>query len=77
MLDLKLWSDEHRRTPLDVFIYEPFDFALEWSRAIKVSIGGAEMPVLCYSSLIEMKLAAGREKDLLDVSALKKIDPYR
>ena len=26
MLVLKLWSDIHRRTPLDVFVYEPFDF---------------------------------------------------
>jgi hypothetical protein len=43
---------------------------LEWSRVVKVSIGEAEMPVLCYRSLIEMKIAAGREKDLLDVSAL-------
>ena len=27
MIVLKLWSDSHRRTPLDIFIYEPFDFA--------------------------------------------------
>lgn len=78
MLVLKLWSDEHRRTPINVFIHEPFNFAVEWSRAIRVSIGNdVEMPVLCYQSLIEMKISAGREKDLLDVSALRKIDPYR
>jgi len=27
MLVLKFWSDAHRETPVDVFIYEPFDFA--------------------------------------------------
>ena len=26
MIVLKLWSDEHRRTPVDIFVYEPFDF---------------------------------------------------
>ena len=32
MLVLKLWSDAHRRTPIDVFIQEPFDFEKEWNR---------------------------------------------
>ncbi|MBC8128450.1 MAG: nucleotidyltransferase family protein, partial [Gloeobacteraceae cyanobacterium ES-bin-144] len=32
MLVLKLWSDHHRRTPIDVFIQEPFDFETEWNR---------------------------------------------
>ena len=29
MVVLQLWSDVHRRTPIDVFVYEPFDFAKE------------------------------------------------
>jgi hypothetical protein len=33
MIVLKLWSDEHRRTPVDIFVYEPFDFAAEFARA--------------------------------------------
>src|ERR1035437_234602 len=33
MIVLKLWSDAHRRTPIDVFVYEPFDFALEYEMA--------------------------------------------
>ena len=35
MIVLKLWSDEHRRTPIDIFIYEPFDFAAEFAQAIR------------------------------------------
>jgi hypothetical protein len=31
MIVLKLWSDIHRRTPVDVFVYEPFDFAKEYA----------------------------------------------
>jgi hypothetical protein len=30
---LNFWSDEHRDTPLDVFVAEPFDFAAEYKRA--------------------------------------------
>jgi hypothetical protein len=26
MITLKLWSDQHQRTPVDIFVYEPFDF---------------------------------------------------
>jgi len=33
MIVLKLWSDIHRRIPIDVFIYEPFDFAHEHTLA--------------------------------------------
>src|SRR5450755_3370721 len=34
MIVLKLWSDRHRRTPIDVFVYEPFDFEKEYGRAV-------------------------------------------
>ena len=30
MIVLKLWSDVHRHTPVDVFVYEPFEFAQEF-----------------------------------------------
>ena len=33
MVVLQLWSDIHRRTPIDVFVYEPFDFKKELTRA--------------------------------------------
>src|SRR5690348_16855009 len=33
MVVLQLWSDAHRRTPIDVFVYEPFDFEKEFARA--------------------------------------------
>ena len=78
MLVLRLWSDEHRRTPIDVFIDEPFDFDLEWRNVIHSSIGGVvNLPILSYDTLLKMKAEAGREKDLLDISALKKLEPHR
>src|SRR5712671_405292 len=38
MIVLQLWSDVHRRTPVDVFVYEPFDFAKELKRAMRVPV---------------------------------------
>jgi len=78
MLVLKLWSDEHRRTPIDIFIQEPFDFSVELEKVQWISISDElKIPILDYETLIRMKQDAGREKDLLDVSALRKLDPYR
>jgi len=44
MLVLRLWSDVHRRTPIDVFVYEPFDFQEEFARQQLV-----ELPRRIYS----------------------------
>jgi hypothetical protein len=78
MIVLKLWSDEHRRTPVDIFVYEPFDFKKEFARAKWESVAGkTRAPIVAYKTLLAMKKSAGREKDLLDIKALKKLDPYR
>jgi len=78
MLALKFRSDSHQRTSVDVFIEEPFDFELEWQRALHVPVSDtAKLPVLSRESLIRMKIEAGREKDLLDVQMLRKLDSYR
>jgi hypothetical protein len=78
MLVLRLWSETHRRTPIDVFVYEPFDFAREYERAKREPIIGATLaPIVCYETLLAMKKEAGRDKDLLDIQKLTRLDPYR
>lgn len=78
LVALKLWSDAHKRTPIDVFVYEPFDFEKEYKRAKWESVGGAfPAPVVSYEALVAMKKEAGRDKDMLDIEALAKLDPYR
>ena len=72
MLVLKLWSDAHRRTPIDVFVYEPFDFADEWQRAPRFEWGeGLHVPVVSLPTLLAMKREAGRPQDLADIDALE------
>lgn len=75
---LKLWSDEHRRTPIDVFIYEPFDFATEYAAAQWEPVFGQEnAPVVRYATLLEMKRSAGRPQDLADICDLEEVEKLR
>ncbi len=69
---LKMWSDTHRRTPIDVFVYEPFDMAAEWDAAPRVDWGdGLKVPVVSLKTLLAMKRLAGRPQDLADIAALE------
>ncbi len=71
MIVLKLWSDEHRRTPIDVFVYEPFAFDREYESAVWVEIApGLRAPVVSLSALLQMKREAGRPRDLEDINEL-------
>lgn len=78
MIVLKLWSDLHRRTPVDIFVYEPFDFEAEWKQSkLEIIMGEVKAPVITLNTLYAMKEEAGRDKDRLDIQALRKLDPYR
>lgn len=74
MIVLKLWSDAHRRTPIDIFVYEPFDFAAEWAVATPLEVApGLSAPVVTLATLLEMKRAAGRPHDLIDIEELQRM----
>jgi hypothetical protein len=78
MIVLQLWSDAHKRTPIDVFVYEPFDFAKELARAVRQPVAGEQMaPIVSRDTLIELKRAAGRAQDLADIEKLEKVDTLR
>ncbi len=73
MIVLKLWSDEHRRTPIDIFVYEPFDFAAERAAAPLLEVyAGVHAPVVTLPTLLEMKRTAGRPQDLIDIEELQR-----
>ena len=73
MIVLKLWSDEHRRTPVDVFVYEPFPFDREYEAAVWVEVApGLKAPVVSLPTLLQMKREAGRLRDLDDINELQR-----
>ena len=69
---LKMWSDAHRETPLDIFVYEPFDFDAEYGHAL---VREDEIPARFASipALIAMKQAANRPQDRIDIEKLRLI----
>ena len=74
MIVLKLWSDQHSRTPIDVFIYEPFDFAEEMERTAKMELSpGTIATIVSVESLIQMKREAARPQDLDDILELTRL----
>ena len=77
MIVLQLWSDEHRRTPIDVFVYEPFNFDKELAQAAQYPIEEQMAPVVSRKTLIKLKRAAGRSQDLADIEKLEKLAKLR
>jgi predicted nucleotidyltransferase len=74
MIVLKLWSDNHRRTPVDIFVYEPFDFARELRQADNLEIcPGVSAKIVTLKTLLAMKRAASRPQDLIDIEELQRI----
>jgi len=71
---LKLWSDKYRLSPVDIFIYEPFDFVAEYARAERLELReGLSVPIVSLEALLTMKREAGRPQDLADIDALLEV----
>jgi hypothetical protein len=73
---LQFWSDEHRQTPVDIFIQVPFDFETELAAASakeRREIG--PVPIVTLPTLVRMKIAANREQDRIDLDNLRLIHP--
>jgi hypothetical protein len=69
-------------TPIDLFLHEPFDFALAYASRALFPVGNATVPVVGLATLIDMKRAAGRLRDLADIAELEQVarsrrDPNR
>jgi predicted nucleotidyltransferase len=72
MMVLNLWSDHHRDTPVDIFVTEPFDFTKVHGEALVEALpDGTLVRIVALDTLIEMKRAAGREKDRDDIRHLE------
>lgn len=74
MVVLNFFSDKYPRTMLDVFVSEPFDFDNTYDKAIEEALDdNTPFRVVDLETLIAMKEAAGRDKDLDDVKHLRMI----
>lgn len=68
---LQFYADNHRETPIDVFVSEPFDFTNEYSRALSKPLGSHQIRYVSLETLLAMKRDAGRPQDLADIQQLQ------
>jgi hypothetical protein len=73
MTVLNFWCDQHRETPVDVFVTEPFAFDEEYARALVKPLGSIDVRFVSIPTLIRMKELAGRPQDRIDIEYLQKI----
>ena len=72
---MKVFSFYHPKNSfevLDIFIQEPRPFDDLDKNKILIQAFGVQVPVVGVDDLIEMKKEAGRDKDLFDISQLRK-----
>lgn len=71
---LNFFSDVHRDTPVDLFAYEPFEFETEHSSALQGELlPDVQTRFVSIPTLIRMKEAANRARDVDDVEHLRLI----
>lgn len=68
---LQFWSDQHRETPIDLFVREPFLFEEEYQRALIKPLGSIPVRFVSIPALIRMKETAGRPQDRIDIEYLR------
>lgn len=72
MTVLNFHSDQHRDTPVDVFVREPFDFGIEYDSAIVEEVApGVPVRIVRLETLLRLKQEAGRPQDLADIAELR------
>ena len=72
MTVLNFHSDQHRETPVDVFVTEPFDFRAEYDAAIVEDVApGVPVRIVRLETLLRLKQEAGRPQDLADIAELR------
>jgi hypothetical protein len=73
MTVLNFWSEQHRETPVDVFVTDPFDFDEEYARALVKPLGTVPVRFVSIPALIRMKELASRPQDKIDIEYLRKL----
>lgn len=69
---LNFFSDQHRETNVDVFVTEPFDFLRESTHALHGELSpGLDVRFVSLPTLIAMKEAASRPRDIDDLQHLR------
>jgi hypothetical protein len=73
MLVLSFWDPQNRRPTVDLFADYPMDFKALYEDSLLLPLATTTVRVASVAHLIAIKQAAGRPKDLDDVSRLTEL----
>jgi hypothetical protein len=73
MLVLSFWDPQNRRPTVDLFADYPMDFEVLYENSLLLTLATTPVRVASVAHLIAIKQAAGRPKDLDDVSRLAEL----
>ena len=68
-----LWDPTNPLRVVDLFAESPMDFEDLLDRSVPIQLGTTSVRIAALGDLIQMKLEAGRPKDLADVEKLQEI----
>ncbi|MGH8018595.1 MAG: nucleotidyl transferase AbiEii/AbiGii toxin family protein [Opitutaceae bacterium] len=71
MLVFQMISGRHPSVAIDIFSSEPFPFDREWESLSRMQVAPSiEAPIVTLSTLLELKRAANRPSDRIDIQML-------
>jgi hypothetical protein len=74
MVVFSLFSPLHPATEIDLFVEAPLDFATAHARAQRLELAPGVAATFCsLEDLIDLKLRAGRPRDMQDIDQLRKL----
>ena len=74
MVAFPLWSEQHRRTGIDLFVTEPLDFERAYSERLTTQLSPElQADFVSLADLLFLKREASRPKDLQDIYYLQNI----
>jgi len=71
------YKDKSGYEEIDIIVESPVSFERARQDAVMIEAGKYKIPVIAINKLIKMKLAAARERDILDVKELRIIKRMR
>jgi hypothetical protein len=66
-----LWDPGNTRPTVDLFVQSPIPFETLFRDSVRLDVGGVDCRIASVGHLIEMKRAAGRPQDLVDIERLQ------
>lgn len=77
MVVFSFWHPKDPLKHIDIFVEEPIKFDLIAKNIKKVKAGNLIIPLLAIKQLIQLKEKSARDRDIIDISNLKKIQKIK